>query len=160
MGADLYRNDILDPIREQTKKTFDEAVAVRDALPPNDPRLDAAQADVDAAYDAMYPDGAYFRDSYNCSSVLNRLGLSWWQDVIPMLDKEGNLSPDRCKELADQIDNIDLQPISDSDWQDNWQSHTRDTRESWDKYFLEKKQRLIDFLRSAAEAGQPISCSL
>jgi hypothetical protein len=38
---------------------------------------------------------AYFRDSYNMSNVLWTLNLSWWQDVLPLLDEKLELKGKR-----------------------------------------------------------------
>lgn len=34
----------------------------------------------------------YFRDAYNNGSILQKFGLSWWQDVMPLCDKKGTMS--------------------------------------------------------------------
>lgn len=76
MGADLYIEKIHQPLLEKYQPLFDEAVRQRDALPRDSKEAKAAQRKVTRYYDLMYSDG-YFRDSYNVTSVLWRLGLSW-----------------------------------------------------------------------------------
>jgi hypothetical protein len=48
--------------------------------------------------------GGYYRDCYNEGGTFFGLGLSWWQDVIPMLDKENNLTPDKAKKLKEMVE--------------------------------------------------------
>ena len=59
-----------------------------------------AQQRVEHCYDQMLSQG-YFRDPYNNWDVLWQFGLSWWTDVIPMLDKEARLSVPQAKLLLE-----------------------------------------------------------
>ena len=159
MGADLYREHISNPAREANKPRFDAAIAKRNAA-TTEAEKKAAQREVDAADDAMYPEDGYFRDSYNASSVLNQLGLSWWQDVIPMLNKSGNLSPTKCRELADMIEDRSLPEPELLDLEYAKIDSGENSRESWHAMFVEKRARLIRFLRAAADDGKGIYASL
>jgi hypothetical protein len=85
-----------EPQHTRWSKEFDEAVARRDGLPEDSAARNEAQEDVERLYEKMYEEG-YFRDSYNASSVLWPLGLSWWTDVGALLetdDDERVLTPD------------------------------------------------------------------
>ena len=44
-----------------------------------------------------------FVDQYNRSNVLGQLGLSWWRDVVPLLNENFVLAPEACDQLATQI---------------------------------------------------------
>jgi hypothetical protein len=98
MGADLYINTVYQPQYQQWEPKFHKAAKRRDGLKPETKEHQQAQADVEEAYSKMHERG-YFRDPYNNSDLLWKFGLSWWDDVIPMLDAEGNLSPAQAKKL-------------------------------------------------------------
>ncbi|MBS1722538.1 MAG: hypothetical protein JSS66_05965 [Armatimonadetes bacterium] len=44
-----------------------------------------------------------FTDSYGLTCALAQLGMSWWRDVVPMLDSEFVLQPGKCKHLAELV---------------------------------------------------------
>ena len=171
MGADLYIESISEPAAKAAKPAFDEACQRRDKRRDmlradglsreaigNDAEVKAAQDDVDKAYNAMYPEDGYFRDSYNVSSVLNKCGLSWWRDVTPML-RNGKLSPKKAALLAERIEKAPLHlPTLAELEHDN--ADTKNGVESWHDYYRNKRTRLIAFLRRAVELKEPIRCSL
>ena len=66
MGADLYRRDLSDPLREKFDPLFRAACQKRDELQAKGDTVgaDAAQKEVEKHYSAMFSEG-YFRDSYN-----------------------------------------------------------------------------------------------
>lgn len=84
MGADIYLNSVYQKNHDLYQPLFREAVDERNRLN----RLgDTAEAEemqklVDEYYDKMYEQG-YFRDSYNSTSLMWLLGLSWWQPDVP-----------------------------------------------------------------------------
>jgi hypothetical protein len=45
----------------------------------------------------------YFRDSYNPTSIMWNLGLSWHSHVIPMLDEDELLQPDKGAVLLEMV---------------------------------------------------------
>ena len=97
MGADLYITPLNAQQRQQWEPEFEKAASARDeALDEASQKV--AQVRVEQAYEQMYSRG-YFRDPYNDWDLLWNFGLSWWQDVIPMLDKEGWLSVERAQGL-------------------------------------------------------------
>ena len=59
-------------------------------------------------YNDMYPTDLYFRDSYNSSSLMWSLGISWWKDVIPMLDDESMLSTEKAQDLIKMIEDSEI----------------------------------------------------
>lgn len=153
MGADLYVENRYDALRERTQPAFNAAVMAREehckahgcGLAAECAELLQLQDRVSEAYDAMHDEAVYFRDSYNNSSVLQQLDLSWWRDVIPMRDEDGNLWPEKARELASMVEGAELESAD---------------YEPGDGYFREKRERLVRFLRSAAEAGLKIRASL
>lgn len=171
MGADLYRKSITDAADKKWLPIFEEAVKNRDEMIK---RLEASgktnaqacktkmvkiyQKQVSEAYENMSPEEGYFRDSYNTTSVLARVGLSWWADVVPMQDDNGNLTPDALTHLADLIEKAEINPLTQEEFDKNCDKS--ETIESWNAYFATNRDRLVKFLRSAAEANEPVYASL
>lgn len=163
MGADLYIRPLEKPIKAEWMPKFDAACAQRDAAPEG-PEREAAQKVVDEAYDHLCGGDHYFRDSYNSTSVLHRLGLSWWQDLKPDIDDENsdiNVSPARCREFLDKVESA---PFVLPTREELIDSHAKvddgeNSVESWHKMYTEKRERLIAFLKRAIEhGGMDASC--
>ena len=169
MGADLYSDSIVDPAREKWTPAFEKACSEREKVQKKleklgvdfwkDEKFKKVQAKIDEAYGNMYPDEGYFRDSYNCSSVLARLELSWWKDVIPMLDKEGKLVGPKIKELVEMIESRELKLVDAEEYAEKFRN-PEDSADDWNKYFIQKKQNLLKFLNGALQDNDSISCSL
>jgi hypothetical protein len=71
-------------------------VSDRDRLKFGTPERRLAQLTVEKFYEKMYERG-YFRDSYNDSNLLWQFGISWWDEIIPMLDDKHHLSPSQAQ---------------------------------------------------------------
>jgi hypothetical protein len=158
MGADLYLNSVYQQNTDQYKPLFEEWVQRRDTLLARgkDEEAKAAQVKVEEYYDKMYERG-YFRDSYNDSNMFWLFGLSWWDDVIPMLDDDGLLQVTEVQSLLDTLKE------QESDFEENL--HKKSTWEGWTKsdmetYFRDKYQRLRAFLEEAMTLNEAILCSL
>jgi len=179
MGADLYIKSISDTAQAKWKPMFDQACAERDALmepsgnwrkEPTDPKklraFKAAQRRVNQSYGRMYAAAGYYRDSYNVSSVLWTLGLSWWDDVGKMLDHDGNLHPDNAKMFVEMIQKAT--PMFDDP--KALLAHLKEHRakldkgensiEGWTKYFRRERGRLVHFFRKAIRMNEPVYCSI
>jgi hypothetical protein len=91
MGANLYINPLHEKQRQQWEPKFEKAARERDRLKLGTPERELAQLTVEKFYDKMYERG-YFRDSYNDPNLLWQFRLSWWEDIIPMLDSKNRLS--------------------------------------------------------------------
>src|SRR5689334_13052050 len=107
MGADLYIRKIHNVQEAKWRPKFDEAIALRDSAVDKDAQAEAQKL-VDEAYDGLNAPEGYFRDSYNGTSVLNRLGLSWWQDMEYDTDPEtdpdkNNVSAEACKRFLEKV---------------------------------------------------------
>jgi chaperonin cofactor prefoldin len=98
MGADLYITSLYERQRQQWEPQFEEAAKRRDSLERGSEEYRKAQAKVEECHEKMNECG-YFRDPYNDWDLLWKFGLSWWEDVIPMLDKENRLSASQAEEL-------------------------------------------------------------
>ena len=95
-------------------------------------------------------DQTYFRDSYNCWNVLWQFGLSWWQDVMPLLDQNRLLQPKAIVQVLGML----------SDRERVFLDNVADLPEDRRKQFTCKREELYGFLRQALPADAPIECSL
>lgn len=162
MGADLYIEKIHQPLVEKYQPMFKAVVRQRDRLPPGSPEAEAAQALVTKYYDLMYSDG-YFRDSYNGTSVLWRLGLSWWRDVIPLCTKAHKLRQDKLRRFREMVANAPLNLPTKEELEKEQLPVTEsgeDSLEAWHQYYREKRDQLLAFLDQAIALNTPIHCSL
>jgi hypothetical protein len=107
MGADLYIEDIHIPLLKRYEPLFEAAVRRRDQCQPGSQEAAAAQAEVIKYYDLMFSAG-YFRDSYNATSVLWRLGLSWWTHVIPLCDEHRNPQGEALRTFREMVQAAEL----------------------------------------------------
>ena len=104
-------------------------------------------------------DDCYFYDPYSYLSVMWAMGMSWWQEIIPMLKNDGHLTLDNCEELIKILENTDVIPersiISDID------RDRAEIDENFNQEYMEnKKKRLIQFLKKSIDNKIPIKCSL
>lgn len=168
MGADIY---IVHPSikakREAMHELFDIAVNLREFAGSEDEKS-KAQKLVEYFYGAMNEDG-YFRDSYNATSIMGRLGLSWWRDVGAILDRyevdedqDWNLPIDGVRELLSMVESAQLSIPTREDLE---KDHARvddgeNSPEAWGAFYTEKHKRLIAFLRQAIEMDAPLYCSI
>lgn len=167
MGADLYIRSITEPAHKKYEPLFSRAVERRNKFNAEHPRPqspeDAAKSDklqktVSRYYEAMYPTTGYFRDSYNSSSLLALLGLSWWVDVGSMLTKNGLLMPHKAKLLLAKIEAAQI-PVPDAEMKKQIVKNG-DTVEDWIKYFTAKRKRFIAYLKRAIKLKESIYCSI
>jgi hypothetical protein len=157
MGADLYRHGF-EENRKKYEPLFEKWIKRRDTFHQNtklatlnDATKDYyikqekwCQSQVTRWWNKMYPEKYYFRDSYNDSSIMWQLGLSWWKDVIPKL-KDGLLSGDSLFEVKELVKNA---PVPDY------------TNRSDRSYYTKKRERLIKLLSDAYLNDESITCSL
>lgn len=158
MGADLYIPKLRAPVEVEWGPQLDEAIKMRNAT-AYDVTRDAAQKLIDEARDKLYDDDYYFRDSYNSTSILHTLGLSWWQDMEYDIKEDGreiNVSPDACRRFIAKIRAADQVLPSRTELESR---HARvddagdNSLEGWHKYYRDKRELLIQFLERAAENG-------
>jgi hypothetical protein len=149
MGADLFIQSLYQPNQARWEPQFEEAVRLRDSLPTGSPERQEAQNRVEDCYAQMRSQG-YFRDPYNDWDLLWQFGLSWWSDVIPMLDDEDRLSVRDARRLLALLDEREhvfeerMSAVSDEDTQS----------------FRSRYTELRQFLNQAVALGEPIDCSL
>jgi hypothetical protein len=94
----------------------------------------------------MHSEG-YYRDSYNDSNLLWKLGLDYWGWFGSHLDKEGLLHPDQAAVILQEVLN-----------RHHLLEEIENTEER--KYLEEKFEEFTEFLRTAISAGEPIECSI
>jgi hypothetical protein len=160
MGADLYIEAVVGPARKKWEPLFLKAVAERDKHPRGSAAHERLQKDVEEYHGKMRPEDGYFRDSYNATNVLWTVGLSWWQDVVPML-KGGNLRPLKTRELLRMIKSR-RQRVTASliKKQGGAIDKGENTLAGWRKYYTEKLAKLVAFLERAIQMEEDIYCSL
>lgn len=162
MGADLYIRSISDAAKQKHEGEWAKVIAARDALERGSPEAEAAQDKVDEVWAKMYPEDGYFRDSYNSTSVLWTLGLSWWKDVGEMLDKNGFLSGANLKKFRQLV--AEAAQVMPSTVQELKAKHCdadgADSVKEWHEYWIEKRKKLLAFLDKAIEMNEPIYCSI
>ena len=162
MGADLYIEKIHRPLLQQYGPLFEATVKLRDSLPPKSREFKTAQQEVVRYYDLMYSQG-YFRDSYNVTNVLNRLGLSWWKDVIPLCSEDKKLHPEKVQAFRDMVATAKLELPSKSDIVGQGgtvKSRGENSLAEWHAYFIDKQTALLSFLDQAIKVKSAIHCSL
>lgn len=186
MGADLYLNSLYEVNSARFRPLFQEAVAHRDKIIARAghkaPGVKAAQKLVDKNYSAMYAEG-YFRDRYNSFGLFAQLGISWWRDVTPLLDADGNLSIVHAKSLRERVaktplnlgpevidaavNDMDAYPFKDKKevaalaeaqkaLTEGQQAKVRKSLKSYQKW----RKELLDLLDKSIELNEPIHCSL
>jgi hypothetical protein len=149
MGADLYIRELFDPNRKMWEQLFNEAIQDRDSLPEDSAGHKKAQERAEYCFERIYSEG-YFRDPYNEWDLLWKFDVSWWGDVIPMLDEEGRLSVEKTTELLALLKSRErvffesLAPLPAPD----------------KKYFRQQYGQLQAFFNQALQLGSPIDCSL
>jgi hypothetical protein len=149
MGADLYISQLFDPQYKRWQRRFYKAVAYRDRLPEGSPERGDAQKRAEQCYERMYDKG-YFRDSYNDSDLLWKFDLSWWDDVIPMLNGQSQLTPEKACALLAMLKQ--KEPF--------FKCTLASEQEPARRYFRQKYTGFKEFLNQAIQLGVPIECSL
>lgn len=165
MGADLYIHEIFKPNYNRRCEEYIKLEEERKRLSAQDEVDEAAVKQIDKeihkVYDAMYSEG-YFRDSYNPSSVMWCMKLSWWRDVLPLLDDSGRLVGENIHKLIDMINSAGFcvpSTIEDLNVM-NLSTDGEDPVGEWNDYYKAKREKLLNFLKAATELGLPVHCSL
>ena len=161
MGADLYIRSLSEACRKQWEPVFNAACRKRDKFGRGTPEGDAAQKEVNEAYDKMFAEG-YFRDSYNATNCLNRVGLSWWADVVPLCNKKGQMGIRNIRKFRKMITDAKLEPMTKEQLLANHATVDDGVNsvEAWNKYYADGIKELLAFLDKALELKEPIDCSL
>lgn len=162
MGADLYIENIHQPVYQKYKPLFLAAMRKRDQYAEGSKEAEAAQADVEKYVELMFSAG-YFRDNYNASSVLWRLGLSWWEDVIPLCDAAHNLKGTALMNFRDTIRTAKLKLPTKAELHADGLQRTPLGGlglAQWHGYFRHRHKELLAFLDEAITRNTSIYCWL
>lgn len=163
MGADLYIQKLFNPNREKYRPLIDAAVYVRDVTANTESQKKKAQEKIDTYWNKMYAQG-YFRDAYNDGSFFWRLGLSWWHDVIPMLNKKSELTVTKAKKLRYMVTSREIKPITREELVKNYPHQEAEFTEEQvanvNKGFHDRRDAFVAFLDTAIKKKLPIYCSL
>jgi hypothetical protein len=124
-----------------------------------DKQINAAQKEVGKYYDLMFPSRGYFRDSYNGTSVLWRINLSWWQDV-----QGGTQTVKSLTNFLKKLKSSKMKPITTEELIENGcKVDKSNTSATWSKYYRNKKRRLVRFIERAiasVKRGNEVNFSL
>jgi len=147
MGADLYIKN------EATTAMMDD---MRQVL--------LGTADFDAARSramSVLNSEDYFRDAYNGLNVLHTLGMSWADDVIPLL-VDGCLSGQSLIDFQRKIESmVQILPTAEMLKKNHVQiDEYLMTVEAWHDFLLEKREKLRNFLSRAIRTESEVICSL
>lgn len=171
MGADIYiQYPEAEAERDALHEQFLTVVKARDQSPRGSEEFKRLAEQGTALYDQMYTNNPYyFRDSYNSSSLLWLLNLSWWTDVGALLkqydgnppdtedeDREPLLSVEGIRVFLRKVEALHLTDAQVRKVAHDWEGETFDSMMT---YFTEKRQRLIDFLNRAIDLDCPLYCS-
>jgi hypothetical protein len=149
MGADLYILPLFDQQYKAWEPTAERAAASRDSASPGSHEWELCASLAEHCRDEMYKRG-YFRDSYNPSNLLWKFGLSWWSDIIPLLDDDGYLSPVDARHLLAVLQN--REPC--------FEAELAQLNQAEQHYFQNRYAELRAFLREAIRLDAPILASL
>lgn len=155
MGADIYLQSKSDAQKQLWEPRFHAAVRKRDAALNGSVKHAEYQAEVETAYDAMYSVG-YFRDSYNPSNLLSKLGLSWSRDVGPMLNDDNYLSLSGARQLRMWVAQ---NPINERAVRESV-CEGEETFEECMEYFEHKRKQLLALLDESIRLGEPLYMSI
>lgn len=164
-NAEIIRTILLDLRSAVTAQTDEPQVEDEDfftgekRMGPR--RRTLAQRAVMESGDAMHARG-YFRDNYNPTSLAWLCGFSWWEDVIPMCDENGMLSPVRAKELLDMVQEVEITEdlVKQHLAEKGDMMADREDTVGWLKYYQQKKEHFVSFLDEAIRSHESILASL
>jgi len=179
MGADLTIDRVFkeDPRVGVIGKKLDETRSALRDLDDDSPkdvvqRLERREKALCNAYgrvmDTMFcVENGYFRDSYNSSNLLWVLDLSYWIWLGGFLDGKGFLRPQHTRIILKKIES---RPVTEIRLKRHLKSQkielgnngkpADEEFQEWLDYFVEKRERLLRFLKMAIETDSPILCSI
>jgi hypothetical protein len=118
----------------------------------------------------------YFRDAYNISNLLWQYGLSYWQDVKKLENKQGEITVTKIKKfqailqekravfeqnMKDVLEKgTNLVFEKNSMAGEDWKPMDEKERKEWYDFFIEHNDDLSAFLQKAIDMKSPILASL
>jgi hypothetical protein len=162
MGADLFIEEIHNPVWQRYAPLFKAAMRRRNQSPPGSQAAETARAEAVRYSDLMFSAG-YFRDSYNITSVLACLGLSWWEDVLPLCNADRVLTGAQLRRFRLMVASAQLQLPTQAELEEYGLTVADAGTYSlagWHDYFRERHAELLAFLDQAIACQGSIRCSL
>jgi hypothetical protein len=172
MGADIYLNSKFEKNYEEVQKEIDALEALFKSTHKKNV-FDVADGDDSKLFELTRPlldkqySVGYFRDSYNSSSLLSQLGLSWSSDISKRLNDRSYLPVEDCKWLLDEINNrrigetVTEEPMMARLFSVLGQEKTDVALDAERlEYFVKKKSMLVNLLLDAIELDEPLYCSI
>lgn len=165
MGADLYINSLNDAHNKIFSPIIDKAIKVREMFQRGSKESDAAQEVVKAICDLDFDlNEGYFRDSYNATGLASRLNLSWWDkgSLGAFINKKGVISGKNLSGMLALLEASRLIPLTLETLKKSGAKvdDKENSVEEWNKFFEEKRLRLIKFVKRAIELKEPIRASV
>jgi hypothetical protein len=150
MAADLYIHSLYQQGAEHRQRNCEKAARRRDRLTPGTDEHRQAQAKVEKCLEHPCQQG-YFRDAYDDDhALLWKFGLSWWADVIPMRDRNGEISVAQAARLLAMLKSR----------HDIFELELAGLGPNERRYFLDRYTDLQKFLNDAIELNAPIDAWL
>ncbi|MEM3452114.1 MAG: hypothetical protein QW835_00610 [Candidatus Hadarchaeum sp.] len=160
MGAELYIESIFNDAYRRWAPIFERLVIVRDRAISRGEDAEEIQLQIRKVYNRMYPRSGYFCDNYNGTCLLWRLGLSWWEDVDPLV-KDGYLYTNEIRKLICMVKKAKWIDLNEYVKEYSLQIDDKDNSpDAWEIYFLGKKRHLLSLLNRALRIGEPILVSI
>lgn len=162
MGADLYIEKIYQPRVRRYQPLFLAALQAFNHAPAGSKAAAAAQTELQR-YGALLESKGCFRDNYNATSVLWRLGLSWWDDVMPLCDPEGRLKGKALRKFRQMVKDAKLILPTRAELQAQGLKLAQAGEYSvagWGSYFQRSQAQLLAFLDEAIASRSAVVCSL
>lgn len=107
---------------------------------------------------------ASFYDPYSVWAVLPTLGLSWWNDVLPMVEPptgQGYMPIRNIKRFLGMVKQANQHLPTRAEMKEKGGMVDQDNdMEHWHGHFRRQRRRLIDFLEKAVRIETPIFCDL
>lgn len=177
MGADLYNPgyEKVEPFRSLKNKSDDLYKKFKEIDQRDEANKEKARLEWVKAYDKVMEDPFYyFRESYGGEGLLSLMGLSWWQDVIPLQDitppdnltdeeyekwyEENpiNMSPEACQQFIDllQANRAIIDAYPNDEWEEGTDWFTGEPyKTNVGEWYRNRLDRLIKFLQHGVEFG-------
>jgi hypothetical protein len=148
-GADLYIDSLYEPNQAVWAHEYEDAAKLCDSLTPGTPEHEHARERLRYCHEQMNSRG-YFRDPYNDWDVLWQFGLSWWNDVLPMLDDDERLSVANTRRILAMLD----------EREEIFEERLADLPDKKQQSYRERYIELRQFLNQAIALDESVSCSL
>ena len=87
------------------------------------------------------------------------LDISWWEDVNPMLDSNGYLPLEKCKELIQLIQSREIK-LTKGLIEEVIDEDEELSKEYFEEFFLDTKEKLITFLEKSIDLETPLKCDI